>query len=261
MSSEELLAEQETFKATVAAGVFSVYEKEFVFNMDETAVYYEDDPGRIIAEKGSKKNTKVKGKRRSNRVSVLLTISATGRKLKPLIIFKGQPGGTIEEELKSFPVGAVYAVQANAWMDSRVWLEYVADKLWSGYVNTEYNGPCALFLDNLKSHVSEESMEAFADLGTELVPLPKHTTSVLQPLDVGVMGPFKRIVRAMALTYEVSAVNENTSIPLRERLTILHKKPTKEKRRIIVERIIKAWDQVSTSAVVRSWEKSLFSEL
>ncbi|KAG3143801.1 hypothetical protein PC128_g24526 [Phytophthora cactorum] len=35
-----------------------------------------------------------------------------------------------------------------------------------------------------------------------MVPLPKNTTSVLQPLDVGVMGPFKQKLRAITLSYE-----------------------------------------------------------
>lgn len=49
-----------------------------------------------------------------------------------------------------------------------------------------------MYVDNVKSHVSNASLEAFAALGTLIVPLLTNTTAILQPLDVGVMGPSKK---------------------------------------------------------------------
>jgi hypothetical protein len=79
--------------------------------------------------------------------------------------------------------------------------------------------------------VSTESQEALAAWGTEVVPLPKNTTSVLQPLDVGVMGPFKQKLRAITLSYELSAVGaSNSNVSLRERLLKLQNLSAQEKR-------------------------------
>ncbi|KAF4035723.1 hypothetical protein GN244_ATG12212 [Phytophthora infestans] len=48
ISTQELLAEQQRFSAEVGAEIKKAYQRECVFNADETAVYYEEDPG-IIA--------------------------------------------------------------------------------------------------------------------------------------------------------------------------------------------------------------------
>jgi len=47
-------------------------------------------------------------------------ITASGRLLPPLIIFKGKPNGRIQREFTRYNQGAVYVVQENAWMDERV---------------------------------------------------------------------------------------------------------------------------------------------
>ncbi|KAE9229634.1 hypothetical protein PF004_g10729 [Phytophthora fragariae] len=97
-------------------------------------------------------------------------------------------------------------VQTNAWMDSRVWRDVFIESAWGGFVCDTQPGPLAIYVDNLKCHVSTKAQDAFATWGTEVVPLPKNTTSVLQPPDVGVMGPFKQKLRAITLSYELSAI-------------------------------------------------------
>ncbi|KAG6941522.1 hypothetical protein JG688_00018626 [Phytophthora aleatoria] len=158
---ENLEAEQRKFASEVGAKVKATYERACIFNAGETAVYYDDTPTRIINE-----------------------LSVTGRKLRPVVIFKGQPGGGVEEEVQG--------------ISNR--------EAWGGFVSDVAPGPLALYVDNFKCHVSTEAQEALAAWGTEMVPLPKNTTSVLQPLDVGVMGPFKQKLRAITLSYELSVV-------------------------------------------------------
>ncbi|KAG6946879.1 hypothetical protein JG687_00016480 [Phytophthora cactorum] len=72
-------------------------------------------------------------------------------------------------------------------MDTRVWQFYPRSLLYWHIFE-----PSVLLVDNLDCHVSAESEEIIADeMLTVLQPLPKTSTSVCQPLDVGVMGPFK----------------------------------------------------------------------
>ncbi|KAG2825381.1 hypothetical protein PC113_g21917 [Phytophthora cactorum] len=120
LSTQDLEAEQRKFASEVGAKVKATYERACIFNAGETAVYYDDTPTRIINERGSKKGVKIKGLTRSERASVLLIVSATGRKLRPVVIFKGQPGGGVEEEVQSISNRVVTAVQKNAWMDAQV---------------------------------------------------------------------------------------------------------------------------------------------
>jgi hypothetical protein len=52
--------------------------------------------------------------------------------------------------------------------------------------------PHLLILDRHNSHVTIEVVAKAKEVGLHLVTLPSHTSHALQPLDVGVFGPFKR---------------------------------------------------------------------
>ncbi|EEY68236.1 uncharacterized protein PITG_04652 [Phytophthora infestans T30-4] len=122
-------------------------------------------------------------------------------------------------------------------MDTRVWNETFINGQWAEFVCDEFPDPLAIYVDNLKCHVSETAQEAFASWGTELVPLPKKTTAVLQPLDVGIMGP-------------------NGSLPLRERLLALKRMSADEKRKLLVDRVVTAWAAIDERCIKRAWEKA-----
>ncbi|KAG3234808.1 hypothetical protein PI124_g20140 [Phytophthora idaei] len=215
LSTQDLEAEQRKFPSEVGAKVKATYERSCIFNADETAVYHDDTPTRIISERGSKKGVKIKGR-------------------APCPHFKGQPGGRVEEKVQGISNRVVTAVQKNAWMDAQAWLDTFVEEAWGGFVSDVTPGPLALYVDNLKCHVSTEAQEALAAWGTEMVPLPKNTTSVLQPLDVGVMGPFKQKLRAITLSYELIVVHSSSHVPLRERLLQLQCLSAPEKRKRLV---------------------------
>uniref|UniRef100_K3WM71 DDE-1 domain-containing protein n=1 Tax=Globisporangium ultimum (strain ATCC 200006 / CBS 805.95 / DAOM BR144) TaxID=431595 RepID=K3WM71_GLOUD len=58
---------------------------------------------------------------------------------------------------------------------------------------------CILLLDSLRVHMSETVLSALADLGTlvQHVPPPPGATGIAQPLDAGLMSPFKRRVHKL----------------------------------------------------------------
>jgi hypothetical protein len=100
---------------------------------------------------------------------------------KKLLIVKGIPGGTIEtDEPPTYPAGHVYAVQENAWMDSRVWNRSACVLL-----KFEIDSPSVLLLDNFDCHVSEEGVsDIIEETCATVCPLLENLTSVCQPLDV-----------------------------------------------------------------------------
>ena len=61
-------------------------------------------------------------------------------------------------------------------------------------------------------------MEACAALGTELIPLPMDATAIFQPLDIGVMGSFKKKLRLVSLSAELGLLRRDSEVPVRERL-------------------------------------------
>ncbi|RHY55266.1 hypothetical protein DYB30_008128 [Aphanomyces astaci] len=82
------------------------------------------------------------------------------------------------------------------------------------------------------------SCRADGTLPFVLEPLPPNCTSVCQPLDVGVMGPFKKLLRTLWLE-ETPVVTAG------------------EKRLAMIKRSIKAWDRISADAIKKSFVKAI----
>ncbi|RLO03359.1 hypothetical protein DYB28_012969 [Aphanomyces astaci] len=160
-----------------------------------------------------------------------------GTKMPLLLIVKGQPGGDIEtEEIPTYPPGPFYAVQKTAYMNQRVWNMYLREVL-----KPELDCPSVLLADNLKCHVSKKSYKIMRQemySGAFLQPLPANTTSVLQPLDVGVMGPFKSMCRT-------EWIKEGKVVT------------AAEKRLAMIKRAIKVWNDMKEDTIRKSFEKAL----
>ncbi|RHZ21996.1 hypothetical protein DYB37_006756 [Aphanomyces astaci] len=212
---------------------YHAYAASEIMNVDETAVYYDMPPGKIWAEIG--KSSKVdKKQKHSDRITAVLTCRADGSKLPILFIVHGVPGGTIDEvELDTYPEEHYYSVQESAWMDSRVWKAYL--EILPPYIE----GPTVIVADNFDAHVTQESANVIAgDLHSVLEPLPANCTSVCQPLDVGVMGPFKKLLRTLWL--DEAPVTSAA-----------------DKRRAMILRSIKAWEMISSDAIQKSFQKAI----
>ena len=65
---------------------------DFVINMDETPCYYDNRPNTKVVSKGAKSVNGAQTRTGNYRATVCLAVTASGRKLKPLIIYQGQPG-------------------------------------------------------------------------------------------------------------------------------------------------------------------------
>ncbi|KAG2776713.1 hypothetical protein PC116_g16298 [Phytophthora cactorum] len=140
-------------------------------------------------------------------------------------------------------------------MDATVWNDEFVEGIWANYISAEHPSGLALYVDSLKCHVSAESRDHLSEWGTEMVPLPKNTTSVLQPLDVRIMGPFKKKMCALSLDYEIQLLALNRNVSLRDRLKLLKNTPAQKQREVLVGRVTKAWSLISDNCVLRAWEK------
>jgi len=79
-----------------------------VFNCDETGVYFDVPPGKILSERGQSSAITPQQKH-SARLTAVCTIRGDGVKLPLLFIVRGEPNGIIEkEELPIYPDGTLY---------------------------------------------------------------------------------------------------------------------------------------------------------
>ncbi|KAH9182936.1 hypothetical protein AeNC1_015086 [Aphanomyces euteiches] len=182
-------------------------------------------PGKTYAEIG--RSSKVdKSSKHSERIAVVLAIRAdgiahvnetpkcaSGVKLPLLFIVKGQPGGLIEmHELPYYPAPHVYAAQTNGWMDDCVWSIYMRSTLAENVDDSS-----VLLVDNLDCHVSDVSHDMAAEANFSMVEsLPPNSTSRCQPLDVGIMGPLKAMLKTEWLLEEIE--QDGDSMTAQEKL-------------------------------------------
>jgi hypothetical protein len=120
-------------------------------------------------------------------------------------------------------------------MDETVWRHYVLNCLRYGI-----KPPSVLLLDNFDAHVSAEGERLVAEEACcAVAPLPANATSVCQPLGVRVMGPFKAKMRSLWL--------EEFTTPT----------SMSEKRNRLIQRAIKAWEQIDAATIVSSVNKAI----
>ncbi|RQM21707.1 hypothetical protein B5M09_013327 [Aphanomyces astaci] len=223
---------------------YRAFDASAIYNVDETGFYYDMPPRYIWNFRGGDANIAT-GEKHSLRMTAVLTVRADGTKLPLLFVIRGTPSGRIETfEVPTYPAGHFYAVQEKAWMDNAVWRSYLRSLLLP-----QIEEPSVLLVDNFESHVSDESYSIVHDeLGCILVPMPPNATSVCQPLDVGVMAPFKRYLRDEWLAEDIidGDHGDDFDTPC-----------ASQKRLAMIKRAILAWDKVSAEDIRLSFEKAL----
>lgn len=161
-----------------------------IFNCDETSFCKDPSKTKIVGARGQActRTTSTSGK---ENITVLLTISASGQKLPPLIIFKGKnmwdqwsaPEGT------GYP-GTSYAVTSNGWMETTVFENYFTNVFLKALGSER---PVLLICDGHSTHVGLKVVELARAERVTILKLPPHSSHLLQPLDLCVMKSIKSV--------------------------------------------------------------------
>ena len=115
------------------------------------------------------------------RLTVMLCCSATGEKLKPLVIGNAnKPRCFRNIDVSSLPVS--WKANKKSWMTNKVFIE------WAKEINRTMrrkSRKILIFLDNATSHSQNLKLSH-----VEFKFFPANTTSKLQPLDLGIIRAF-----------------------------------------------------------------------
>jgi hypothetical protein len=170
--------------------------QDFILNMDQTPVPFTFNAKQTLELVGQRTVHIRKSTNDTKRVTCAMTVSASGRVLTPLLVFKGAPNKRIERnEFATYPRGMVYACQGKAWMDERV-MHFWIDEVLKPYIAAAPPGIVPLlFLDSYRCHMMKSTVNAIENLGVEVEHIPGGCTSLCQPVDVGVNKPFKLRMR------------------------------------------------------------------
>ena len=125
--------------------------------------------------------SKLQSKDCSATVAVTITFTAAGNQLQSLIIFKGKEytnrGKILKQELKSYPVEAIYATQEKVWMSKCMMFLWV-EMIFKPFVATGSPRIAPLpFLGSYKVHMMALVNNAITGLGVVVIIIPPSNST------------------------------------------------------------------------------------
>lgn len=220
------------------------YTKDQIYNADETGVNFKMLPTKSLA---SSKETSAPGhKMQKERITVLLASNASGtHRLPPMCIGKSKKPRALKDVARNaLPV--FYRAQKSSWMSCELFAEWFSDQFVPKVEKflTEKGLPkkAILLIDNAPTHPCELKS---GDIVVRF--LPPNVTSLIQPLDQGVIATFKRHYRGLFLRtilQDSDMQNKN----MNEALKAVNMKH-------VIYWCAQAWDNVKAETLQRCWSK------
>lgn len=209
-------------------GIVAQYDSASIYNADETALFYRLLPKRTLALKNERCHG---GKQSKQRLTVLLCANMDGSdKRKPLVI--GTSGRPRCFKGKTMPVK--YVSNTKAWMTRAIfsdWLKELDKEM------GQQSRKICLLLDNCSAHHVDVQLS-----NVELEYFPAHCTSLIQPLDQGVINSVKCSYRKRIIQ--------------RVLLNMQHKRDTKIDVFMAIEMLSASWQSTNKDIVVNCFKKA-----
>ncbi|KAJ0132203.1 Uncharacterized protein HZ326_24711 [Fusarium oxysporum f. sp. albedinis] len=170
---------------------------ENTVNVDEGGImagFGLDSP--VIGSSDPKKKAMLKGVQSRTWTSFIEAVTATGRALKPGIIFKGKE---LQKQwfLNEFELIADwhYITSPNGWTDNHIALEWLKDVYLPQTEPRDASDARLIILDGHRSHTQDEWMATCFLNNVYCCYLPAHCSHGLQPLDNGIFNVIKGAYR------------------------------------------------------------------
>ena len=209
--------------------LLSKYDLKDIFNLDEFSWFYQCLPNKTYHFKGQKcsgrKNSKV-------RLTGMAVGNAVGEKLPMFVIGKFKTPRCFKH-IKNLP--CKYKSQKKSWIDSQIFEESV-HKLDQTF--RMEGRKIALLIDNCPAHPSVSNLT-----NVQLVFLPPNTTSVLQPMNQGVIRRLKAHYRGRVIRRLCRALDKTKTLP---KVSILQ----------AMKILPPSWKAVSAQTIVNCFRKA-----
>ena len=171
-----------------------------VYNFDETGLFWKSLP--INTQEHLKKKNVHGVKQDKVRISAMCFANADGtHALKPCIVGKAQRPRAIKDIMHSLPVH--YYAQGKAWFTAAILKSYLFDHAFNEIRRFQEDVlkihpqrvRAVILMDHCPAHPDEESLMT-EDGRIRCIFLPKNTTSLIQPMDQGIIYACKRLYRS-----------------------------------------------------------------
>ncbi|XP_064117867.1 tigger transposable element-derived protein 1-like [Macrobrachium nipponense] len=188
------------------------YRPEQVFNMDGTGLFWKKMSSRTYLMKDEAKASGFKAQK--DRVTLLMCGNAAGFILKPGLINKAANSRALKNKNK--------ALLPVFWMHNpKAWITKVLTEYWfhqsfipqvrQYLADLDINFKVLLIKDNASGY----PLDLYSK-GVQLEFLPPNTTSLLQPMDQGVIRAFKALYTGNSLQHLVDAMDRNSEFTLKD---------------------------------------------
>jgi hypothetical protein len=145
--------------------------------------------------------------------TIVLTITAAGDQLVPMVVCKGTENGLIKKcKFALHDPMCIYERKDDVWMDKRVMLRWVEDVLATYISLTPPEIMPYILLDLYQCHVMAVIINVILDLGCKVVHIPGGCTKLVQPLEVGYNKPFKTHICVCWEEHMINNMHRNESI-------------------------------------------------
>ena len=183
---------------------------EDVYNIDKTGVALGVCTNTRVLASSSKKKAYIKSPENREWVSIIECVSATGQKLRCLIIFKGQALQTTWFSPKSVP-DWLYTTSKNGWTSNAIGVAWLR-RIFIPETTRPETRRRLLILDGHGSHIDIDFLWLCKQNQIELLYLPAHSSHILQPLDLApfsvIKSNYRDQIRALASLNDAAPVKK-----------------------------------------------------
>jgi len=218
-----------SWNETTLPTILSNYKLEDIFNADEFGLFYQCLPDKTYHLKGEKCSG---GKKSKDRFTGMATGGATGEKLPMFVIGKSKKPRCFKN-IKHLP--CEYKSQKKSWMNSEIFEEWVRK------IDRKFrvdDRKIALIIDNCPAHPVIPNLT-----NVQLVFLPPNTTSILQPMDQGVIRSLKAHYRGRVVRLLCRALEKKEPCP---KISIL------QAMKILAD----SWEVVTKETIINCFRKA-----
>lgn len=180
------------------------YSESNIFNADETGLFFKMTPNNTLRFKGEKC---AGGKLSKERITVLVCANMDGSEKRDLIVVGKTASPRCFKNVSALPV--TYFSNKRAWITSDIFTKILCG--WDAELMKQKR-KILLLVDNCSAHPKIDTLKCI-----ELVFFPPNVTSVLQPMDQGVIRSLKSHYRKQVVVKIITAIDEGEA----EKITLL----------------------------------------
>lgn len=226
-----------------------------IINLDEVPVWFDNSSLKVLDKKNKKHVRNRSNGRQKSRITVILAQCADGTKLPPLVIFKtlGSSEDMHEYFRKKFGCKIFFRSSTKSTSNIPIFVDYLANLF-------PDDAHKLLILDSSNTHGYKPKLKKIkGDVETIMTArnihyaiIPEHTTPIVQPLDTHVNKIFKNKLKkywADYMTENIDKLCSNGTVVDTDDLA----------RILISDFVFKAWNEVDSSLVIKSFKDDGFS--